>query len=94
MRRVVVAAVFVALACFGGARAETPDEWVELGARVHGGFGAFIPLGIKIGLDAMKRLDAKPRELALTYYDSDRRRAPASPMASQSRSTRRSANAP
>ncbi len=71
MRRVVVAAVFVALACFGGARAETPDEWVELGARVHGGFGAFIPLGIKIGLDAMKRLDAKPRELALTYYDSD-----------------------
>jgi hypothetical protein len=31
------------------ARAETPDEWVALGARVHGGFGAFIPLGIKIG---------------------------------------------
>ena len=71
MRRVVVAAVFVALACFGDARAETPDEWVALGARVHGGFGAFIPLGIKIGLDAMKRLDAKPRELAVTYYDSD-----------------------
>ena len=53
------------------ARAETPDEWVTLGARVHGGFGAFIPLGIKIGLDAVKRLDAKPRELSVLYYDSD-----------------------
>jgi formylmethanofuran dehydrogenase subunit E len=53
------------------AAAETPDQWVELGARVHGGFGAFIPLGIKIGLDAVKRLDAKPRELAVLYYDSD-----------------------
>jgi formylmethanofuran dehydrogenase subunit E len=53
------------------ARAETPDEWVTLGARVHGGFGAFIPLGIRIGLDAVKRLDAKPRELSVLYYDSD-----------------------
>jgi len=53
------------------AHAETPDEWVTLGARVHGGFGAFIPLGIKIGLDAVKRLDAKPRELSVFYYDSD-----------------------
>jgi formylmethanofuran dehydrogenase subunit E len=52
-------------------RAETPEEWITLGARVHGAFGAFIPLGIKIGLDAVKRLDAKPRELAVTYYDSD-----------------------
>ena len=23
-------------------RAETPDEWVILGARVHGGFGTYI----------------------------------------------------
>ncbi len=53
------------------ARAETPDEWVTLGTRVHGGFGAFIPLGIRIGLDAVKRLDAKPRELSVLYYDSD-----------------------
>jgi hypothetical protein len=27
---------------------------------VHGGFGAFISLGIKIGLDALNRLDASP----------------------------------
>ena len=53
------------------ASAETPDEWIALGARVHGGFGSFIPLGIKIGLDAVKRLNAKPRELAVLYYDSD-----------------------
>ena len=53
-------------------RAETPEEWVTLGTRVHGGFGAFIPLGIKIGLDAVERLKAHPRELAVTYYDSDK----------------------
>jgi hypothetical protein len=52
-------------------QAETPEEWIRLGARVHGAFGAFIPLGIKIGLDATERLDAKPRELAITYYDSN-----------------------
>jgi formylmethanofuran dehydrogenase subunit E len=53
------------------ARAETPEEWITLGARVHGGFGAFIPLGIKIGLDAVDRLHAKPRELTVVYFDSD-----------------------
>ena len=60
----------LSLACLGApvARAETPEEWIKLGARVHGGFGAFIPVGIRIGEDAMKRLNAKPRELAITYY--------------------------
>jgi hypothetical protein len=53
------------------ARAETPEEWVRLGARVHGGFGSFIPVGIRIGEDAMKRLSAKPRELAITYYSGE-----------------------
>jgi hypothetical protein len=53
------------------AYAETPEEWITLGARVHGAFGAFIPLGIRIGLDAMDQLHAKPRELTLLYYDSD-----------------------
>ena len=48
------------------AHAETPEEWIVLGARVHGGFGSFIPLGIKIGLDAVERLKAQPRELAVT----------------------------
>lgn len=51
---------------------ETPDEWIALGARVHGAFGAFIPLGIRIGLDASERLKSQPRELSVTYYDSDK----------------------
>ena len=29
-------------------------------------------MGIRIGLDALQRLDAKPREVAVTYYDSDK----------------------
>ncbi len=47
----------------------TPEEWVRLGERVHGGFGTFIALGIRIGQDAMQRLGAQPRELDVTYYD-------------------------
>lgn len=63
--------VLVALTVNPSARAETPEEWVKLGARVHGGFGAFIPVGIRIGEDALKRLNAQPRELAVTYYSGD-----------------------
>lgn len=36
-------------------KAETPAEWIRLGQRVHGGFGALIPLGIRTGLDALQR---------------------------------------
>jgi formylmethanofuran dehydrogenase subunit E len=64
-------ALVIAILCASTARAETPEEWIALGGRVHGGFGSFIPLGIKIGLDAVKRLSAKPRELTVVYYDSD-----------------------
>lgn len=63
------ATAFVAVFLNSSAMAETPEEWVKLGARVHGGFGAFIPLGIKIGLDAAQTLKAQPRQLAVTYYD-------------------------
>ena len=42
------------------AQAETPTEWIELGARVHGAFGAFIPIGLRIGLDAKERSNADP----------------------------------
>ena len=52
--------------------AETREEWIGLGARVHGAFGAFIPVGIRIGQDALQRLKAEPREVAVTYYDSDK----------------------
>jgi formylmethanofuran dehydrogenase subunit E len=70
MLRLIAIALTAALLTTG-ARAETPEEWIALGTRVHGGFGAFIPLGIRIGQDAVERLNAKPRELAVTYYDSD-----------------------
>ena len=53
------------------ARAETPEEWVKLGARVHGGFGSFIPVGIRIGEDAMERLAAQPRELAVVFQQGE-----------------------
>ena len=50
------------------ARAETPEEWVKLGTRVHGAFGSFIPVGIRIGLDALHRLGAEPRGVTVVYY--------------------------
>jgi formylmethanofuran dehydrogenase subunit E len=52
--------------------AETKDEWIALGARVHGAFGPFIPVGIRIGLDAMDQLKPGPRELSVTYYNGTR----------------------
>lgn len=67
-----IAALFCIVFLLGSpavAYAETPDEWVELGARVHGGFGSYIALGIRIGLDAMHKLKAQPRDLDVTYYN-------------------------
>ncbi|MEY9182352.1 formylmethanofuran dehydrogenase subunit E family protein [Bradyrhizobium sp. USDA 313] len=59
----------LALVCVGStAIAETPEEWINLLSRVHGGFGSFLPVGIRIGEDAMQRLGAKPRELDVTFY--------------------------
>ena len=74
MRGVLALLVFTVLAISAPAvaYAETPEEWVALGARVHGAYGAFIPLGVKIGLDAVDRLHAKPRELEVLYYDSEK----------------------
>lgn len=68
-RRLIVGALLAVFPLC--ANAETPEEWVALGTRIHGAFGAFIPLGIRIGLDAVERLHAKPRELSVLYYDSN-----------------------
>jgi len=54
------------------ARAETPDEWIKLGDRIHGAFDTLIPVGIRIGLDALERLNAEPREVTVVYYDSEK----------------------
>jgi formylmethanofuran dehydrogenase subunit E len=66
-----VVCIALAMILSSATHAETPEQWIALGARVHGGFGSFIPLGIRIGLDAINRLHAKPRELTVLYYDSD-----------------------
>src|SRR5436190_10028866 len=51
------------------ASAETKEEWIALGTRIHGGFGPFIPVGIRIGLDAMDKLKPGRREITVTYYN-------------------------
>lgn len=52
------------------ANAETKEEWITLGARIHGAFGPFIPVGIRIGLDATDKLKpGGPREIMVTYYN-------------------------
>jgi formylmethanofuran dehydrogenase subunit E len=71
MRSMAVAFLIAVISSATTAYAETPDEWITLGARVHGGFGTFIPVGIRIGLDALQRLNARPREVTVAYYDSD-----------------------
>jgi formylmethanofuran dehydrogenase subunit E len=53
-------------------RSETREQWIELGARVHGAFGAFIPVGIRIGLDTREKLKADPRGLIVTFYSGEK----------------------
>jgi formylmethanofuran dehydrogenase subunit E len=65
------ASIVIGLIMGTPASAETPEEWVRLLTRVHGGFGSFLPVGIQIGEDAIKRLDAKPRELAVVFYQGE-----------------------
>jgi hypothetical protein len=67
---VLFATVLFGTVAFTGtnAVAETAEQWVTLGARVHGAFGSFIPVGIRIGLDALKRLDTEPREVTVVYH--------------------------
>ena len=45
MLRIFVALVFV-LVAMPVTHAETPEQWVALLTRVHGGFGSFLPVGI------------------------------------------------
>lgn len=72
MRRSIIPALVLAVICARTAHAETPDEWIRLGARVHGGFGAFIPLGIRIGEDALNRLKAERRGVSVTFHDGEK----------------------
>jgi formylmethanofuran dehydrogenase subunit E len=72
LSQTVFALTLAVSAVTGAVRAETADEWITLGARVHGAFGSFIPVGIRIGLDSLQRLKAKPREVTVVYYDGEK----------------------
>jgi len=76
MKHVLVLAVAALALTSTVARAETPEEWVQLGTRIHGFFGGFIPAGIRIGLDAKERLHAQPRELSILYYQGEKAPCP------------------
>jgi formylmethanofuran dehydrogenase subunit E len=70
--RVTLFALLSGLLISAPAHAETKEQWIELGARIHGAFGAFIPVGIRIGLDAKERLKADPRGLTVVYYHGEK----------------------
>jgi hypothetical protein len=74
----MISAALLVLLCMlpGAAGAQTKEQWIELGSRIHGGFGVLIPIGIRIGLDAKERLKAQPREITVTYYTGERAPCP------------------
>jgi hypothetical protein len=45
------------------------DGWIELGRRIHGGFGSLIALGIRLGFDASLRTGGRVREFDVTYFE-------------------------
>jgi formylmethanofuran dehydrogenase subunit E len=55
---------------------ETQDEWIALGTRIHGGFGPFIPMGIRIGLDAKEKLKPDARGLSILFYSGEKSPCP------------------
>lgn len=71
LKALAAVSILIALSMGTPVRAETPEEWVKLLTRVHGGFGSFLPVGIRIGEDAMKRLNAQPRELSVLFYQGE-----------------------
>ena len=69
MRKIRLTLLTLVLLAPAGASAETKEEWITLGTRIHGAFGPFIPVGIRIGLDAMDKLKPGSRDIAVLYYN-------------------------
>ena len=67
-KRYLLAFTLIASFASSTAPAETPDEWIKLGTRIHGFFGSYLVVGIRIGLDALARLHAQPRGVTVVYY--------------------------
>lgn len=80
MYRTIFAAALLALVALPlvalPGQAEMPEDWIQLGTRIHGFFGGFIPAGIRIGLDARERLKAEPRGLSVLYYQGEKAPCP------------------
>ncbi len=70
------AAAFAAVFMMTPVHAESEADWIALGTRIHGGFGPFIPMGIRIGLDAKARLRAEPREMVVIFYSGEKSPCP------------------
>ena len=56
--------------------AESPEEWIRLGTRLHGGFVALVPVGIRIGLDALERLKTAPGGVSVTFLTGEKAPCP------------------
>jgi formylmethanofuran dehydrogenase subunit E len=74
--KVPVIAATLALLAPASLHAQTPEEWIRLGTRIHGAFDVLVPIGIRIGLDAQQRLKAAPRGLTVTYFVGERSPCP------------------
>jgi len=72
----ILALTLLAATAIANARAETQEDWIALGTRIHGGFGPFIPMGIRIGLDAKEKLKADPRGLTVLFYTGEKSPCP------------------
>lgn len=72
LRKLLLALLILPLTCLSPAHSETREQWIELGARIYGAFGAFIPVGIRIGLDAREKLKADARGLSVTFYNGEK----------------------
>lgn len=74
MRKLIL--VLSLLLFSSSAFAQTREQWIDLGTRIHGSFGALIPIGIRIGLDARQRLQAGPRDLDVVFYSGSKAPCP------------------
>ena len=76
MKFITIAVCLAALLTCIPIKAQTPEQWTKWGTLVHGGFGSLIAYGIRVGDDALKRLNAQKREVIVDYVDN-----PAAPCA-------------
>ena len=56
---------FISITC----PAQTAEDWETWGDRVHGAFGSLVAYGVRIGNDALTRLNAARRDVTVEYTD-------------------------